>query len=125
MDLNDIQSFKLLQEKMKYHSSRQEVIAENFANVDTPRYYRKDVKQPDFASMVGMQSSTIGLRTTDPNHIDPNSPNSPSNILSTDVRVKLDMEALQMTQNSGEFSKATSTYRKMLMLVREAIGGGQ
>lgn len=125
MDLSNIQSFKLLQEKMKYHVKRQEVISENFANATTPGYYRKEVIKPDFNAMVGQASKDVRLATTNPNHINPNASRGDANIFTTDVRVKLDMESIQMSQNQSEFAQAAATYKKMLSLVREAIRAGQ
>lgn len=123
MDFSNIQSFKLLSEKMRYHSQRQEVIAENFANATTPNYHRKDVKKPDFNMMVGAASKDVNLAVTNSKHIGVGGQNAGSNVMSTDVKVKLDMEALQMTQNKGEFDSAAATYKKMMNLFREAIGG--
>ncbi len=124
MDFSAITSFNLLHQKMKHHASRQEVIAENFANSTTPGYMRKEINKPDFGSMVGQASKNITLKTTDPNHMQMKG-SSPDSAMVTDVKVQPDLEAVQMTANSKEFGAASATYRKMMQLVRDSLGSGQ
>jgi len=123
VDFNNIKSMVMLQEKMKHHANKQSVIAENFANAETPGYKKKDMVEPDFNKMVGLYSQKIELTTTNPKHINPNAIGSESKIYSTGNKVKLDMEAIALTQNVGEYNKTASTYRKMISLVKEALGG--
>jgi flagellar basal-body rod protein FlgB len=124
MDFSSITSFNLLHQKMKHHASRQEVIAENFANANTPGYMRKDIDKPDFGSMVGQASKNITLKTTDPNHIQMKGSSADSPIV-TNFKVQPDLEAIQMTANSKEFGAATASYKKMMQLVRDSFGSGQ
>ncbi len=125
MDLSKITSFALLEEKMKYNADRQQVIAENFANVDTPGYKRKDIEKPDFANIFNEKLSALTPAQTNSKHIgavDDDSINGRKVITSED-KVQLDMEALEMMQNSTSYSEANATYKKMLSLVRVAIEG--
>ncbi len=123
MDLDKIALMNMLQAKMKYNSARQEVIAENIAGADVPGYKRKDIQKPDFKDMV--KSSMVSLETTNPKHIA--GTNSVSNAVTyeTESDVELDMEAIELMKNNGDFAKAATTYKKMLALMREAIDGGR
>jgi len=123
MDFNNIKSMVMLQEKMKHHAGKQTVIAENFAKADTPGYKRKEVKEPDFGALVGQASQNIKLKTTNSKHINPNDMGGGVQTFSTSDKVKLDMESIALTQNVGEYSKTASTYKKMIGLIREAVGG--
>lgn len=122
MDFNEIKTMKVLADKIGYHAKKQQIHAENFANSTTPGYTRKDVTSPDFAAMLGKATNNVTIKTTDPKHISSASANGDYQVVSSDIKVKMDMEALQMTQNSGEYSKATSAYKKMMILFKEAIG---
>ncbi len=120
MDLNKIALLNMLQEKMKYNSARQEVISQNIANVDTPEYKRKDISKPNFNNMV--KSSMVSLQTTNPQHI--SGINSSGNYVAMESEspVELDMEAIELMKNSEDFAGATSTYKKILSLLNQAIG---
>ena len=52
MDLNKLDIFRLTNSKMGWLSERQTVLAQNIANADTPGYKAKDLKVPDFSSML-------------------------------------------------------------------------
>ncbi|HZG76741.1 MAG TPA: flagellar basal body rod protein FlgB [Paenibacillus sp.] len=62
--------FRLLERTLDAASLRQAVIANNIANVDTPRYKRSEVQFESLLqqSMTGTPGSIVGRRT-DPRHI--------------------------------------------------------
>ncbi len=120
MDLDKIPTMNMLQAKMKYGAARQEAIVGNIANVDTPGYKRKDIDKPSFDGMV--KSSMLALNTTNSGHISGIDSSSSYVAHATDDKVEIDMEAIEMMKNNSEFSKTTTTYKKMLSLLREAIG---
>lgn len=121
MDLDKIALTSMLQTKMKYDAARQDAISQNIANVDTPGYNRKEVTKPDFKNMV--KTHMLGLETTNPQHISgTNSSSSSYAPYSTDDKVEIDMEAIEMMKNNADFSKTSTTYRKILSLIKEAIG---
>jgi flagellar basal-body rod protein FlgB len=120
MDLDKIQLMSMLATKMKYGSARQDAISQNIANVDTPGYKRQDIAKPDFKGMV--QSSMLKLETTDPQHLSGNSSASTFKPYTTNDNVELDMEAIELMKNNSEFSKTTTTMKKFLALINEALG---
>lgn len=121
MDLNNLSVMNMLQQKMQYNAARQNVISQNIANVDTPDYRRRDVVKPSFKGMV--KNSMLSLETTNGMHI--SGINSASNIVpyATEDKVELDMEAFEMMKNNNEFAQASAAYKKMIALLREAVGG--
>ena len=56
MDLNKLDIFRLTNSKMGWLSERQTVLAQNIANADTPGYKAKDLKVPDFSSMLNTRN---------------------------------------------------------------------
>ena len=58
-----------LNANLVYLSERQKVLAGNIANIDTPAYQAKDVKKPDFDSMVQDQSPHLEMTTSSGKHL--------------------------------------------------------
>ena len=94
-------------------SARQQVVASNIANADTPGYRTKDV---DFQSELALQmsgtkptiSEVSGLRTkNDGNNVD------------------IDREARLLAENALKFNIATNLARGELQAVRGAIDDGK
>src|ERR1700744_3665183 len=67
MPISDIPILSMLRERMQWHQARQQVLAENVANADTPNYKAKDLAPLDFEGELSVAS--VGLARTDPNHI--------------------------------------------------------
>ena len=73
MNLPDIPLFAMLRERMSWLNQRQGVLSQNVANADTPGYGARDLKAPDFETLLrntvkGTEISS-GLRTTNSKHI--------------------------------------------------------
>jgi len=66
MGLSDIPLLSMLRERMQWHQARQQVLAENVANADTPGYQAKDLVAPDFSKEL---SASLALDRTSPDHI--------------------------------------------------------
>ena len=69
MDMFDLSIVKLAKNKLDYLSERQQVIASNVANVNTPGYLAKDVEEPDFAGMVKSSTAQMKMTVTNPKHM--------------------------------------------------------
>ncbi len=64
MGLDDIPLFSMLKSKMSYVNARQQIIAQNVANADTPNYTPQDLKPFSFAAMA--KASGSGLLVNEP-----------------------------------------------------------
>src|SRR5579863_3802663 len=71
MDIGRIPLFEALAKRMSWLTARQTVLAENVANANTPGYVPKDVKAPDFRSLVKQSSGVLQLAATQPGHFAP------------------------------------------------------
>ena len=65
MDLNKLDIFRLTNSKMGWLSERQTVLAQNIANADTPGYKAKDLKAPDFSSMLNTTRDVPVAKTSE------------------------------------------------------------
>ena len=52
MELTDLPMFGLLRNRMNWLGQRQEVLAQNVANADTPNYSSRDLKAFDFRQVL-------------------------------------------------------------------------
>lgn len=129
MDISKIKLFNLMQSNLSYLSSRQTTLAQNVANANTPGYDAKDLKKPNFASVLKAQSSTA-LTSTNSAHIggmnvagNYKSVNTDGfEISPTGNKVVLEDEVFKMSQNSMEYQETTNIYRKMMEMLKTAIG---
>lgn len=120
---------------MRHLSDRQQVIAQNIANGDTPGYKARDVEAPSFAGMVEAGGATQVARPTV--QISPGmralgaSPQrSGAIVLDTNVvetkpdgnNVTLEEQVLKLGAVQSEFTALTNLYRKQMQLLKVATG---
>lgn len=134
MDLSKVKLFVMMKNRLSFLSERQNVLAQNIANANTPGYKPKDLKQVDFREMVGNSSGTTGLKTTHPGHV--------SSLGSSSARFKtveqkntfettptgnavvLEEQMMKMAENQMDYQTTTSIYKKIAEMMRLAAGGG-
>src|SRR5689334_9164347 len=63
MDLNDTSLFKLMKGKLDWLTQRQQVLAQNVANADTPHYRPSDVTDFTFARALGNTRQLSPVKT--------------------------------------------------------------
>ena len=129
MPISDIPILSMLRERMEWHQERQQVLAENVANADTPGYRARDLAPPDFANQVRFAS--LSLDRTDAAHIEGQSGGSstfaPDNGDRFEVRprgntVTHEDEMMKAASNQMDFEAVTSLYTHSLALIKLAIG---
>src|SRR5690348_10908024 len=70
MAITDIPIFAMLRTKMQWHQQRQQVLAQNVANADTPNYRPLDVVEPKFQlAATGPGPAPLQLARADPGHL--------------------------------------------------------
>lgn len=131
MDTSSLKAFSLMQQKLRYMSERQRIIAQNIANANTPGYKTKDVKM-DFGDMVSAKSNTVKLAVTNSKHIQPNKPSGgtkftliepdTSEMTPNGNNVVMEDELMKMQGNNLDYQTTTELYRKMAKMMRTALG---
>lgn len=135
MDFSSLSVFSLMKTKMNVISARQEVLAQNIANVDTPGYKAMDIQEPDFKRMLSSQSAGGGqklkMTATRSGHISGNSGNASAKIVErpkTDERnpndnnVSVEEEMAKVGYNQMEYQKMLNLYSKTVSMFKIAIG---
>lgn len=111
------------------------MIAQNIANANVPGYKARDLVKPRFSDSlekVTMSTATTKLSATDPGHIQggmsttsfqtTTKPNSVGDESISGNSVVLEEEVMKMSKNNLEYQQTTDLYRKMLEMIKTAIG---
>lgn len=130
--MQELTLFQMLDAKLAYAAQRQNVLAQNIANANSPGYRALDVKAPDFkAIMLGETTNTpAGLAMTNPKHLNSQGVEAKENAatevtsyeLSPDGNgVDLEEQMLKAGKNSTEANITLSLYSKQLAMLRLAV----
>ncbi|HCR85237.1 MAG TPA: hypothetical protein DIV86_01010 [Alphaproteobacteria bacterium] len=122
MDITNIHSLQVLADNMRYSAARQEIISQNIASANIPEYTRKDIKPESFSVYLSDASDKMMLKTTNSDHISTATAAANKKFFDTKMPVALDMEALEMMQNNQNFNLANSTYKKFILMFKDALG---
>jgi flagellar basal-body rod protein FlgB len=136
MDLPQIPLLAMLKERMSWLDARQNILSQNVANVDTPGYAARDLKQVDFEQTlreVTRSNQFAGtLMTDNPRHIaitqqnggfdDVNSPDVETNPSGNSV--SLEQEMIKVSDTQAQYQAAADLYAKVVTMMKTAIGHG-
>ncbi len=133
MDYNKLTLFHGLSERMRYLSERQNVLAQNIANANTPGYQARDLKPVDFANVLASHQGKLAMAVTNPGHIHPAMESNFASIKKTKSfettmngnNVVMDEQVQKLSENNSNFQETTALYRKMTEIVRMATGANR
>jgi len=121
-----------LTEKMKWHQTRQQLLAENVANAETPGYRGRDLKafsaEP---SMRPLSTASVTTIATQPNHIVAASSSSVAfgaqamndfEVTPEGNGVTLEDEMMKVTSNQMDYQAVTTLYSRSLKILKTALG---
>ena len=134
MSMTDLPVWQALKGKLRFHETRQKVLAENVANAETPGYRARDIKAPDFFRMAVEGEGNDGVSTvlTNPMHIagpliDNSAPFRPEKVGGYEVTpdgnaVSLEDQMMKVTGNQMDFQTVTSLYQRSIGLLKTVVG---
>ncbi len=130
MDLGKIPLFKAMMSRMSWLTERQQVLAQNVANADTPNFKPRDLKALSFRDMLGSSTGTLPLAATQANHlaapggtgafrpvVDHSAATSPSG-----NAVSIEDQMLKVSSTANEFQLTTNLYRRQVAMLKTVIG---
>ena len=128
MAITDIPIFAMLRTKMQWHQQRQQVLAQNVANADTPNYRPVDLVDPKF-QLTAPGTAQLTLARTDPGHLAGltdagdfrNNPNQ-YQVRPAGNAVNLEDEMIKVAANQMDYQAATQLYSRSLGLLKTAVG---
>jgi len=132
MALTDMPLFEALKGKMQWHQARQNILAENVANAETPGYRGRDLADFKFGEMVDASRSLATVRTNARHIATGNAGNGAfgghamSNVEITPEGngVVLENEMMKVTENQMDYQAATSLYTRSMRMLKTALGKG-
>ncbi len=117
--------------RMDWVAKRQEVLSENIANADTPKYVPHDLKAFDFKEVLSNNNPSIKVSVTNPNHLAPQI-DDPQKVL-TDKKtfessadgnaVILEEQMAKVGEAKSAYDTAASLFQKQYKFLRLALKG--
>ena len=69
MSFENITLFAAVKRRLNWLTQRQEVLAQNIANSDTPKYKARDLKAFDFKDIIRREGTQLNIEVSDPSHL--------------------------------------------------------
>ena len=132
MELTDLPLMSMLKQRMTWLNQRQDVLSQNVANADTPKFVARDLKPLEFDRMLGgLAHSGTSMMTTNVRHIalstsrsgkfeDHETPDQEFN--PNGNAVALEVQMIKVSDTQAQFQAAANLYAKAMNMMRTAIG---
>jgi len=134
MELTNLPMFGFMRERLNWLSQRQEVVAQNTANSDTPEYRSRDIKEIKFEDVMRQKHHSnfnVEVRVTDPKHIQ-GLRRSSGSFNESDVRrpyetapdgnsVVLEEQMMKLNETSVNHNAMTQLYKKHMAMFKSVI----
>jgi flagellar basal-body rod protein FlgB len=132
MDLTKIPFFELINKRLAWLSQRQDVLAENVANANTPGYKARDLKEASFAELLHGSDSSNRMVATKANHIVGATRASAYKVMDDKSAtptingnaVDMEAEMMKVSKTGIDYQFAISLYKKQLGFIKTALGRG-
>ncbi len=131
MNLNKLPIFALVAQRMAWLTKRQEILAQNIANADTPGYRPRDLTANSFRELLQAKLPSLGVKLTQQGHI---TPMRSAGAFRADVAkgsfettpsgnaVILEEQMIKVSETQNAYRLATNLYRKHVSMIKAAIG---
>ena len=126
--------FAVLGKRMDWLSQRQQVLAENVANADTPNYEPRDLDEAEFGRILRNQLSPMAPKATHATHLrgtvqrggpaNSTRQKDPYETSPSGNAVILEEQLIKVTKTQSDYQTIVNLYRKHMDMVRTALGRG-
>ncbi|HUD51060.1 flagellar basal body protein [Parvibaculum sp.] len=141
MSIGDLPILSMMKQRLHWLTERQQVLAQNVANANTPGYEARDLKELDFGAMVDASGPKLSPVATNASHIGTPIAGSADGMNLGQARggetikkpdfettpngnsVVLEDEMVKVAQTQMDYDTVTSLYSKSLGLIKLAISG--
>lgn len=134
MDFSNLGIFKLITRRIDWLNDRQEVLARNIANADTPDYRPQDLR-PFAEHLARNGGPALNVAATHARHIQPATTRSARPGVAGDIddvyetsptgnEVVLEQQLIRVSETAMQHQLALSLYRKHVGMIRAALGRG-
>jgi flagellar basal-body rod protein FlgB len=127
--------FDAIARRMTWLGQREQVLAQNVANADTPDYVPQDLKHGPFARLLARKPAPVEPATTHPGHLRGARGPAARPAESEDQRkrfetapsgnaVVLEEQLIKVAETQMDYQTMTNLYRKHMQMIRTALGRG-
>ena len=126
--------FAVLGKRMDWLSQRQQVLAENVANADTPNYVPRDLDEAEFGRILRNQLSPMAPKATHAAHLrgtvqrggpaNSTRQKDPYETSPSGNAVIIEEQLIKVTKTQSDYQMIVNLYRKHMDMVRIALGRG-
>lgn len=132
MNLSKITIFQLAKERLAWLSQRQEVLAQNIANADTPKYRARDIEPFKFERVLRNSVTPVSVSRTQAGHLEGHRSSvgahaeektrKPYETAPSGNSVILEEQMAKINETSISHKLTTQLYKKHLGMIRTALG---
>jgi len=132
MEITDLPLFSMLKQRMTWLNQRQDLLSQNVANADTPKYVSRDLKPLDFDQILSGSGRTgTSMMATNARHFsltpsrngkfeDHESPDQ--EFAPNGNAVALEVQMIKVSDTQAQYQAAANLYAKAMSMMRTAIG---
>ena len=134
MDFSKITIFDAMKRRLGWLAQRQEILAQNVANADTPERKAYDIEPFSFRRLLKRDSMRVTLAATDRRHLEGNPALARDFTQETERRpyetapagnaVVLEEQMMKLNKTAADHKLMTELYKKHLDMFRTAVSGG-
>ena len=119
--------------RLSWLGQRQQVLANNVANADTPGYRARDLKAMSFKRVLGGEGAKLGMAATNAAHLAGRSGKSAPNLVEkvdsheiviSGNSVSLEEEMMKVSKTMMDYQLTTNLYSKHIKMIKTALGRG-
>lgn len=132
MDLGRLPLFAMMANRLAWLDKRQEVLATNVANADTPGYRARDLKMQSFRDLVSAHDEgAVRMVATDPGHLRGIHGDGPAfkvavvkdaPVSISGNSVDLEQQMMQVAKTAMDHRLTINLYRKRISMIKTALG---
>jgi flagellar basal-body rod protein FlgB len=130
MDLNSLPLFRAMAKRMAWLGERQQTLAQNVANADTPGYVAQDLKAQTFRDLVGNATGKLQMTATQPLHLaGVRSSGSGAKVVAQKSErapdgnsVDLEKEMMKVSETATDFNLVSNLYRQHIAMMKAVLG---
>ena len=130
-ELGNMAIFQAVKKRLNWLGQRQEVLAQNIANADTPNYRSTDLKPYNFKELLRREGAQLNMEATGGDHLTgrqkrirdyASKQGKPFETAPAGNNVILEEQMAKIGETGSNYKMATGLYKKHLNMVKIALG---
>ena len=130
-ELGNIFLFQVVKNRLNWLGQRQEVLAQNIANADTPNYRASDLKRYNFKELLRREGAQLNMVSNGSNHLPgrrkrildyASEKNQPFETSPVGNNVIMEEQMSKVGETGTNYKMATGLYKKHLNMIKIALG---